>query len=388
MAEPDVLSDLWDERGRHDASRERRWRIAGRVTIAIGTMIVIAAAGAGWVITRQADETIVANNVAALVPDDPNIAVPAPTAAPGVPDAAAAAAAATTQAAALDPADIAALPAENVLILGLDTRPPGQEAVSMGTSQSDVMMLVHLSAGRQRVDLLSIPRDLWIPAPTCKAWDYSTNSLSDRDFPNTYAQWKITNAYAVGGPQCTVRAVQALTGLRVDRVIVINFDGFKSVVDALGGVSMTFLTPVVDAGRTIIAAPGEQIVSGDQALALVRARHVAGDPTGDFGRIARQQIVLYSILTQVTRTGLLLDPVKLDDTLKMLVSHTWTDNVTLGDLLSLAQSMRSTDTTQVGFHILPTLPDSGTDGLVQAPGNDDIFTALVNDQPYPVAPTG
>jgi LCP family protein required for cell wall assembly len=381
MAEPNLLSDLWDERADPNAARDRRWKIAGRLTIAVGTVIVIAAAGAGWVITRQADDAIVANNVAALVPDDPNIRAPAPPEAPDTsPDAAAPAAPA--------PVDIAAMPAENVLFLGLDTRPPGEEAISMGTSQSDVMMLVHLSAGRQRVDLISIPRDLWVPAPVCKAWDYSTNSLSDRDFPNSYAQWKITNAYAVGGPQCTVRAVQALTGLRIDRVIVINFDGFKAVIDTLGGVSMNFARPVVDAGRTIIAAPGPQIINGDQALALVRARHVAGDPTGDIGRIARQQQVLLAILSQVTSSGLLLDPVKLNDTLTMLVSHTSTDNVTLDDLLSLAQSMQSTDTTKVGFHILPTAPDPATDGLLQAAGNADIFTALVNDQPYPAASTG
>lgn len=382
MAEPNLLSDLWDERVTADSARDRRWKIAGRVTIALGAVIVIAAVGAGWVITRQVDEAIFANNVTALVPDDPNIATPqAPATQAGeVP--------AEQPGAGPDAAAIAAMPPENVLILGLDTRPPGEEAVSMGTSQSDVMMLIHLSAGRQRVDLVSIPRDLRVPAPTCKAWDYSTDSLSDRDFPNVYATWKITNAYAVGGPQCTVRAVQALTGMRIDRVIVINFDGFKAVIDALGGVTMNFPMPVVDAGRTIIASAGSQTINGDQALALVRARHVAGDPTGDIGRIARQQQVLLAILSQVTSSGLLLDPARLNDALNMLISHTSTDNVTLDDMLSLAQSMKSTDSTKVGFHILPTAPDSESDGLVGVPGNEAIFAALVNDQAYPVPPTG
>lgn len=373
MAEPNLLSDLWDERAA-PAPHTRRWRIAGRVTIAVGMVIVVGAMGFGWVITRQADEKIEANTVSALVPDDPNITAPGPTLVGGAP--------------APDAAAIAGLPAENVLILGLDTRPPGEEAISMGTSQSDVMMLVHMSAGRQRVDLVSIPRDLLVPAPTCRAWDYSTNSLSDHDFPNAYAQWKITNAYAVGGPQCTVRAVQAMTGLRVDRVIVINFDGFKTMVDSLGGVAMAFPMPVVDAGRTIIAASGVQTVNGDQALALVRARHVLGDPTGDIGRIWRQQQLLLAILAQVTSSGLLLDPVRLDAALKTVVSNTSTDNMKLEDLLGLAQSLRTTDTATVGFHVLPTVPDTDSDGLVQASGNDAIFAALLHDQAYPVAATG
>ena len=58
MAEPNLLSDLWDERVTADAARDRRWKIAGRVTIALGAVIVTAAVGAGWVITRQADEAI------------------------------------------------------------------------------------------------------------------------------------------------------------------------------------------------------------------------------------------------------------------------------------------------------------------------------------------
>lgn len=71
----------------------------------------------------------------------------------------------------------------------------------------------------------------------------------------------------------------------------------------------------------------------------------------------------------------------------LLVSHASNDNMTLDDLLSLAHSLR-TDTTQVAFHVLQTVTDSCSDGLVQAPGNDTIFTALINDQPYPVATTG
>ena len=167
-------------------------------------MAVLVASGAGWWMVGRADESIAERSVDALVPDDPSIRS-------GIADGASAGDAA----------------AENILILGLDTRPADDVPPGEGTSQSDVTMIAHVSGDRQRVDLVSIPRDLIISAPTCKAWDYSTDSLSDHDFDNPYAEWKITNAYAVGGPQCTVKAVQALTGLRIDRLIVLKFDGFS-----------------------------------------------------------------------------------------------------------------------------------------------------------------
>ena len=66
----------------------------------------------------------------------------------------------------------------------------------------------------------------------------------------------------------------------------------SSIVDAMGGLTMTFDGPVVDWGRTIVDHAGTQVITGEQALALVRARHVAGDPTADLGRIGRQQQVL------------------------------------------------------------------------------------------------
>lgn len=208
----------------------------GRALVAGLAVVVMAASGTAWWLLGQADDQLQSNAVAALYPDDPNIRTAPVSAAAAQSDGTA------------DPGDTAGA-AENILILGLDTRPPSQTAPGTGTSQSDVIMIAHVSADRQRVDLVSIPRDLMITAPTCKAWDYSSGTLSDRDFDNPYSEWKITNAYAVGGPTCTIKAVQALTGVRIDRLIVFNFEGFKKIVDAMGGVTMTFPGPSSTTGR-------------------------------------------------------------------------------------------------------------------------------------------
>ncbi len=373
--------------------------IAGRVLVVLAAAAVLIAAGWGYALVRRTDEGIAERQITALVPDDANIVRPDREMA-GQPGGGPAGGAADGAADGADPAtglgevggataDGAAPDAgspENVLLLGLDTRPAAEASVTGGTSQSDVIMIAHLSADRSRVDVLSIPRDTRIDAPTCKQWDYARGALSDHDFPNTYAYWKITNAYAVGGPQCTVRAVQQLTGLQIHRVIVIGFDGFKTIVDAMGGVQMTFPGPVVDGGVTIIDRAGPQTVNGEQALKLVRARHVAGDPTGDVGRVGRQQQVLTAMLTQAVGSGMLLDPQRLDRTLQVVVANTATDNVSVDDLVNLAQSLRGNGSGQVRFHTLPTVADPGSEFLLSASGDEAIFSALVNDRPYPGDP--
>lgn len=350
---PDAAPPATPERPRRAARR------AARAVVLVVTAAVLLAAGVAWWKVDQVDSSIAQRSVDALLPDDPSIrSAPATT------------------------ADGTAAAAENILVLGLDTRPADQVAPGAGTSQSDVMMIAHVSADRQRLDLVSIPRDLLIPAPTCKAWDYSTNTLSDRDFDNPYSQWKITNAYAVGGPQCTVKAVQALTGVRIDRLIVLQFDGFKDVVDAMGGLTMTFDGPVIDNGTTIIAQAGTQLIDGDQALALARARRVAGDPTGDLGRIGRQQQLLAAMLSQVGSGGLITDPARLDQVLQTVIDNSATDNVTVTDLMDLALSIEGASAA-VHDHTLPTVPDTGTDGLLAAATMPDYLDALVADRPLP-----
>ena len=367
----------------------RRWTVLiSRIIAALAAATILAIAGWGYAVTVQADRAIEAREIDALVPDDPNIVSPSRDPSAGAHDAGDGPAGADIDRAVPEgqPTQTAGA-AENILILGLDTRPPAEAAAVGGTSQSDVIMIAHLSGDRQRLDLLSIPRDLMITAPTCKAWDYATGSLSDRDFDNPYTQWKITNAYAVGGPQCTVRAVQALTGLEIHRLIVLDFDGFKAIVDAMGGLELTFSGPVIDDGVVIVERPGTLTVHGDQALALVRARKVVGDPTGDLGRIGRQQQVLTAMLSKVVSTGTLLDPDRLAATVKVVIENMATDNITLDDLSKLALSLEGSGPS-ASFYTLPTVPDSGSDGLAQLDSADSIFDALVHDQPFPVSPTG
>jgi len=190
--------------------------IAGRIAVALLAVIVLTATGWEWVIKSRADSGIVSRSVQAIVTDDTNL--PTATAAP-------------------PPAG--SYQAENILLLGSDTRAGAANAAAGGTDEStsdgvansDSQMIAHVSADRQHVTVLSIPRDTMIDAPTCKTWDAATGQLSDLNYPvSSGDKWHINSAYSVGGPQCSVRAIQDLTGLKIDRVIGIDFAGFQNMV--------------------------------------------------------------------------------------------------------------------------------------------------------------
>ena len=355
-----------------DGHRRRVRRVAGRVVIAVLAGLVLIGTGVEWTITSRADAGIQARSIQAVAPDDLNIAAPSSDGAPPP-----------------------AYPAQNILLFGSDSRAAANgnasntdASINTSVSQSDTLMVAHVSADHQRVTILSIPRDLQVNAPTCREW--RNGVLSDTTQPvGPGEMWKITNTFAVGGPACTVRAVQQLTGLRIDRVIGIDFVGFQAMVDAVGGVQVDICRPIIDAEiGTVIPTGGEQLIHGDTALSLVRARQVASDPTGDLGRIRRQQIVLSALLRQVSTAGVLLNPASLNAFLQAFVQNTYTDNVTIDDLVALAQSFGALDPSEVTFYTLPThTSDSNPDALaLDTATATAVFQALVNDQPLPGQP--
>jgi LCP family protein required for cell wall assembly len=360
---------------RHRADRHygHGFLIAGRTAIALVTVIVLAVTGWEWVIKSRADSGIISRSVRAIVTDDSNIATA--TVAPPAPG---------------------SFAPENILLLGSDTRSGANgddtnsdSSTDDGVANSDSQMIAHISGDRQHVTVLSIPRDTMIDAPTCKSWNAATGELSDSDYPVSEGdRWHINSAYSVGGPQCSVRAIQDLTGLKIDRVIGIDFAGFKNMVDALGGISVDVCGPIIDAELgAVVAAGGVQVIHGEQALSLVRARKVEGDNDSDLSRIRRQQIVLSSILQQVTSAGTLLNPAKLDAFLQAFVENTFTDNVTIDDLVTLAQSFGSLDPSRVTFFTLPTVPSADGDALdVDEDKAPAVFDALINDQRLPGEP--
>ncbi|HEX8760606.1 MAG TPA: LCP family protein [Pseudonocardiaceae bacterium] len=261
---------------------------------------------------------------------------------------------------------------ENVLLVGSDSRMGAQHSDGVGSAdvvggaRSDTVMIAHLPADRSRAVVVSFPRDLQIQRPPCEVWDPASGSYSGRiDTGASVA--KLNTAYEIGGPLCVTKVVQDLSGLAVTRFVGVDFHGFKSMVDAVGGVRICVERPLKDSQLgTIIPQPGYSTISGSTALNYVRARHVTGDPTSDYGRITRQQHFLAALLGQVLSPGVLLNPAKLRALITAVAANTVGQNVDSSALLTLAQSVQGLDPANVTFLTVPTT------GLANEYGNEEL----------------
>ena len=239
----------------------------------------------------------------------------------------------------------------NILVMGSDTRDLGTS--EYGTTQqvtgarSDTTLILHLSADRKSAVVVSVPRDSMTRAPR----DCKDPSSSVADGP--IRQWNAN--FSLGGPACLIRTVEANTGIFIDHFMVLNFEGFKSMVDALGSVEVCVPTAVNDPYSNLHLPAGHSRVSGDEALAFVRARHNVGNDASDLGRINRQQAFLSSMVQEATSSGLLLRPDKLFRFLDAATKSLTTDPelANLNALREVAQSVVGLKSSQVRFVTVP-----------------------------------
>lgn len=197
------------------------------------------------------------------------------------------------------------------LLVGTDSRSEATAAgvTATGTaSGADVVMIAHIASDRKGATVVSIPRDSWVTIP-------------DR------GSGRISGAYAAGGPSLLVRTVELLTDLRINHFAVIDFAGFRSMVDTVGGIDVDVTTPVLGFRR------GMNHMDGAQALGYVRNR--SGLVNGD--RARRQQNALRAILQRAASNDTLTDPVRLYDFLDA-ASHSVgvDDTLSNGGLRALA----------------------------------------------------
>jgi LCP family protein required for cell wall assembly len=185
-----------------------------------------------------------------------------------------------------------------ILVIGTDG---GKEPGRVGSRRSDSLMLIRTDPSTHRVAYLSIPRDLRVEIP-----GYGTS--------------KINAANQVGGPALTLKTVRALTGLRIDHVVVVDFQGFRKLIDAIGGIEITVPKPILSNPFDCPHTPercktwegwrfgkGRQHMDGRHALAYSRIRENRLDPSEtDIQRTERQQAVLDAIGSKVASMGTFL----------------------------------------------------------------------------------
>lgn len=266
----------------------------------------------------------------------------------------------------------------NVLLLGSDTR-KGQGNRMGGDTPglSDTTILLHLSADRKLAYGVSLPRDAMVERPPCERKDGKGTDPGGLSMFNA--------AYAVGGPACTMKTVEKLTKVRINHFVVVDFNGFKHMVDALDGVEVCVPKEVNDTTGHISLPAGTYTVKGQRALDYVRVRHDIGTTeTGDIGRMKRQQTFLASMANKAVSAGTLANPVRLYTFLNAATNSLTTDPglASLKDLAGLARSFQGIGLDQIQFLTVPfeTFPPD-PNRLQWAPEADRIWKRMISDQP-------
>ncbi|MCG3043211.1 LCP family protein [Streptomyces fenghuangensis] len=273
----------------------------------------------------------------------------------------------------------------NFLVVGTDGRDTVTEEerqrYSLGGTPcncTDTLMLVHLSADRDRASVVSIPRDSYTEFPPYT--DPATGEL------RTGRTGKINAAYSLGGPHLTVRTVEKMTGVRVDHYLEVDFTSFMRTVDALGGVPVCTTRPLTDSRSGLDLPAGTTRLDGGQALQYVRARQV--DAEGDLGRIKRQQRFLASVIDEATGNGVLTDPVRLRRVASALLGSVRADrDFGARELLALGRAMRDFTAASSEFASVPLEdPDHSVPGIGSTVTWDEekagkMFAALRLDRP-------
>lgn len=278
----------------------------------------------------------------------------------------------------------------NILLVGTDSREGLTEAErrrlklgGAGCFCADSIMLLHLSERRDRVSVVSLPRDSYAELP---AHDLVLAKGRHEAHPD-----KLNAALSHGGPSLMVRAVEDLTRLRIDHYLEVSFVSFMRAVDEIGGVRVCTTRPLKDEQSGLDLPAGTHTLDGATALAFVRARHVDG--SSDFGRMARQQEFLAAFIHQAVSAGVLLNPVTFGATAEALLGSVSADpGFGAEEMLELAGLMRDFDPEAAEFASVPVaeqsraVPGVGTTVVWDRAGAERFFAALKADRPLPDSP--
>jgi LCP family protein required for cell wall assembly len=260
---------------------------------------------------------------------------------------------------------------QNYLIVGSDSRSGiskndpdyavfNGDGTATGGQRSDTIMVLRIDPSKRTAKLLSFPRDLWIPI-------YGTG-----------ANQRINTAYS-DGPQRLIDTIETDFGVPINHYVEVNFDSFRDVVNAVGGVPMYFSTRMRDLNSGLdIEHPGCVNMNGDQALSFARSRELQYydtqlgewryDGTGDLGRITRQQLFIRKVIQRAEAKATGLNILATNDLVHSVIKNLKVDSsFSLGDMLALMADYKAFDSNRLATYSLPTTPhvtDGGADVLL------------------------
>jgi LCP family protein required for cell wall assembly len=264
----------------------------------------------------------------------------------------------------------------NILVAASDTRSGqgdswGTLDDSSGAGNNDVTMLLHLSKDHTHAIVVSYPRDLMVPIPSCG----NNSAQSKAQFNTTLSE---------GGMSCVADTVTAMTGIKIPFAAEITFEGVVAMSNAVGGVQVCIGGNGIDDPDTSLNLPaGNVTLQGQDAAEFLRTRHGVGDGS-DLARISNQQVFLSSLIRTIMSDGTLTNPVKVWGLAKATTS-----NVQLSDSLNnvttlyqIATALKGLNWSNIAFVQYPTVedPDDSNRVVPDDSAAQTLNDAIVNDQ--------
>ena len=222
---------------------------------------------------------------------------------------------------------------QNILIVGVDSN--GKNADPFKGTRSDTMILVNLDPAGHSINAISIPRD------------------SKVYLANDFGVQKINAAHALGGIDLTIKTVEDTLGIKVNKYVVVNNDGVKKLVDALGGVPVYIEKDMYyndySGGLHINLSKGLHVLNGEQVEGYLRFRK---DGLGDIGRTSRQQWFVKAVLEKLQSPSVIP---KIPEVLNIASTYVKT-NLSLYEMSHIAAALRNINMSDVEFATLPGAP--------------------------------
>jgi polyisoprenyl-teichoic acid--peptidoglycan teichoic acid transferase len=271
-----------------EAPEPKRRRLLPKILIGLAVLLV-AVIGAGFLYAATIDRSVTKNlNRGVELPTEESATRPSK-----------------------EPQEIGTL---NYVLLGSDSRDPGNE----GNGRSDTIMVVHLNAKRDKAYIVSFPRDMWVEIPG-------------------FGRNKINAAFAFGGAPLAVRTLEDLTGVRMDHVVLIDFEGFIRLTEDLDGVTVTNKNAFSAGGFHY--PEGKITIAGEEALWFVRERKAL--PGGDLDRAENQRNVIKAIVGKGLSPKVISDPATFITFIGNVAKHLTVDNaLSDGEIRRTALSLR------------------------------------------------
>jgi LCP family protein required for cell wall assembly len=329
------------------APRSRRRRVLKAVGLTALVLVLLVGAG-GFLLMRQLDGNITSNDVRDQLSNRPERTYEGPDG------------------------------PLNILVLGSDAR-DGEgndiDGLTGGGARADTTILLHVSEDREEVYGVSLPRDAVVDRPDCVDDD-------GNDVPGESAVL-FNTAYAEAGPGCAVQTVEQLTGIFLDHYVVVDFDGFGDMVEAVDGVEVCVPTEVADEDKQIFLDAGTQTLDRDEALDYVRERYVLS-PNSDIGRMKRQQAFVASLVNKVSSRDILARPDRLYRFLDAATSSLTTDPgfASTRTLVGLGLQLDGTGLSDIQFTTVPLEEYPLDANLLQWTGEaEGLWERIRADQP-------